>query len=177
MRVAGLLQVAGMHPRIAPKRGYDHGAWTPMLLAFPKGDIPIAQVSVDPRRDAAYHHAIGAALSSLREEGVLLVGSGHITHNLRAVFGAMRGSEKPDGEMARRVGAFVDWFAEKFAAGDRESILDWKKRAPFPAENHPSDEHLMPLFFAYGAAISRRVARAFSTRWRRSTSSVRSPCR
>jgi 4,5-DOPA dioxygenase extradiol len=152
MKVAGLLQVAGLHPRIAPKRGYDHGAWTPMLLAFPKGEIPIVQVSIDPNRDAAYHHAVGAALSLLREEGVLLVGSGHITHNLRAVFGAMRGGIAPDSEMAKRVDAFVEWFAAQFAAGDRQAILDWRNRAPFVADNHPTDEHLMPLFFAYGAA-------------------------
>jgi 4,5-DOPA dioxygenase extradiol len=120
------------------------------MLAFPAADIPIVQLSIDPTRDAAYHYALGQALAPLRAENILLVGSGHITHNLRAVIGAMRGIT-PDPEMARKVEAFTDWFADAFAKGDREAILDWKNRAPFVAENHPSDEHLMPLFFAYGA--------------------------
>lgn len=152
MRVAHMLLEAGLSPRIAPKRGYDHGAWNTMILAFPEADIPIVQVSIDPRRDAAYHYALGRALAPLREEGVLLVGSGHITHNLRAVFGAMRGGMAGDPVMTHKVAAFTDWFAEKFAANDKAAILDWKSRAPYPAENHPTDEHLMPLFFAYGAA-------------------------
>lgn len=152
MRVAHMLLDAGLTPRIAPKRGYDHGAWNTMILAYPQADVPIVQLSIDPRRDAAYHHALGKALAPLREEGVLLVGSGHITHNLRAVFGVMRGGLPSDPDMTRKVAAFTDWFAEKFVAGDTASILDWKRQAPFPAENHPTDEHLMPLFFAYGAA-------------------------
>jgi len=151
-RVATLLQVAEMKPRVAQKRGYDHGAWTPMLLAFPKADIPIVQLSIDPSRDAAYHFALGRAVSTLRQEGVLTVGSGHITHNLRAVFGAMRGGVAPDAEMARQVRDFTEWFADRFANGDETAILDWRNRAPFVRENHPTDEHLMPLFFAYGAA-------------------------
>ena len=152
MKVAHLLNDAGLKPRIAPERGYDHGAWNTMILAFPKADIPIVQLSIDPSRDAAYHFALGAALAPLREEGVLLVGSGHITHNLRAVFGAMRGGLAANPAMAQKVAAFTDWFAEKFAAHDKAAILDWTEQAPFPVENHPTDEHLMPLFFAYGAA-------------------------
>lgn len=152
MRVAHMLLDAGLSPRIAPKRGYDHGAWNTMILAFPKADIPIVQLSIDPRRDAVYHFALGRALAPLRQEGVLLVGSGHITHNLRAVFGAMRGGLAGDPVITQKVAAFTDWFADKFAANDKAAILDWKKQAPYPAENHPTDEHLMPLFFAYGAA-------------------------
>ncbi len=152
MRVAHMLLDAGLTPRIAPKRGYDHGAWNTMILAYPDADVPIVQLSIDPRRDAAYHYALGQALAPLREEGILLVGSGHITHNLRAVFTVMRSGAKPDPQMAGQVAAFTDWFAEKFAAHDKAAILDWKRLAPFPAANHPTDEHLMPLFFAYGAA-------------------------
>jgi 4,5-DOPA dioxygenase extradiol len=110
------------------------------------------QVSIDPQRNARYHFALGKALSALREEGILVIGSGHITHNLRAVMGVMRGGMAPDPGMVEKVDAFTSWFADEFAAGDRDAILDWHERAPFVAENHPSDEHLMPLFFAYGAA-------------------------
>ena len=81
----------------------------------------------------------------------MLVGSGHITHNLRAVFGAMRGGMAPDPAMAGKVAAFTDWFADAFGRGDREEILAWREHAPHVGENHPTDEHLMPLFFAFGA--------------------------
>ena len=151
-RVAAMLAQAGIKTGIAAQRGYDHGTWTPLLLAYPDADIPVVQVSIDPGRDARHHYALGKALSPLREEGVLLIGSGHITHNLRAVFGAMRGGMAPDPAMTEKVEAFTGWFAETFDKGDREAILDWRERAPFVVENHPSDEHLMPLFFAYGAA-------------------------
>ena len=151
-KVVALLEKAGLSPCTVGKRGYDHGAWTPMLLAFPEADIPIVQVSIDPNRDAAWHYRLGQALSPLREEGVLLVGSGHITHNLRAFFPVMREGRVPDPELVRKVDAFTAWFAHRIAAGDVDALLDWKTRAPFPAENHPTDEHLMPIFFALGAA-------------------------
>ena len=150
-RVAGLLGDAGLSPRLMPERGYDHGTWNPLILAYPDADIPVVQVSVDPSRDAAYHFAAGQALAPLRDEGVLLIGSGHITHNLRAIFGVMRGGKAVDPELAAKVDAFTEWFAGQFGAGNRDAILDWHARAPFAVENHPTDEHLMPLFFAYGA--------------------------
>lgn len=151
VRVAHLLADAGLPVRIAPKRGYDHGSWTTMMLAYPQADIPMVQLSIDPNRDAAYHYELGRLLSPLREEGVLLVGSGHITHNLRAVFGAMRGGIAPDPAMTRKVEEFTGWFADAFARDDRDAILHWREKAPHVLENHPTDEHLMPLFFAYGA--------------------------
>lgn len=150
-RVWNLLENAGLQPQTIGRRGFDHGTWTPLKLMFPDAGIPVVQVSVDPNRDAAWHFAIGQALAPLREEGVLLIGSGHITHNLRALFPVMRRGETADPAMTGQVNAFVGWFAERFAEGDRESILDWKNRAPFTSENHPTDEHLMPIFFAYGA--------------------------
>ncbi|MAS06412.1 MAG: dioxygenase [Ahrensia sp.] len=152
MRIAHMLADAGLDPRVAPERGYDHGAWNTMILAWPDADIPVVQVSIDPNRDAAYHYALGKALAPLREEGILLIGSGHITHNLRAIFASMRYGKNPDPELPHRIEAFTDWFAEQFEKGDREAILDWRERAPFIADNHPTDEHLLPLFFAYGAA-------------------------
>lgn len=152
LRVQQMLKEAGIEATLLAKRGFDHGTWTSMKLAFPDADIPIVQLSIDPTRDALYHFHLGAALSSLREEGVLLIGSGHITHNLRAVFGAMRNGIALDDELAKKVSVFTEWFAEKFAAGDQRSILNWSEEAPFVAENHPTDEHLMPIFFAYGAA-------------------------
>jgi 4,5-DOPA dioxygenase extradiol len=151
-RVFQLLSKAGMAPARIASRGYDHGTWTPLMLAFPDADIPVVQVSIDPNRDAAWHHALGRALSPLREDGVLLIGSGHITHNLRAFFSMMRQGAAPDPALPGKVHAFTQWFAEKLTDGDTAAILDWKLKAPFPLDNHPTDEHLMPIFFAYGAA-------------------------
>src|SRR5262249_22822610 len=94
--VFGLLEKAGLEPSRVAERGYDHGTWTPLMLAFPKADIPVVQVSIDPSRDAGWHYGLGRALSPLREEGVLLVGSGHITHNLGAFFSVLRKGEPLD---------------------------------------------------------------------------------
>lgn len=146
------LEKAGLDPHTYEKRGYDHGTWTPLLLAFPDARIPVVQVSIDPRRDAAWHYGIGKAIGDLRREGILLIGSGHITHNLRAFFTVFRHGVLVDPVLADKVDAFTNWFADRFAEGDRDAILNWKERAPFPVENHPTDEHLMPIFFAYGAA-------------------------
>lgn len=151
-KVFNLLDAAGLEPHTYEKRGYDHGTWTPMKLAFPNADIPIVQVSIDPNRDAAWHYAVGKALAPLRAEGVLLIGSGHITHNLRAYFSTLRHGTKPDPVLAGKVHAFTAWFADRLAAGDTQALLDWKAKAPYPTDNHPTDEHLMPIFFAFGAA-------------------------
>lgn len=150
-RVAGMMEQAGLKTTVLDKRGFDHGTWTPMMLAYPDAEVPIVQIAVDPNRDANYHYEIGKALAPLAEEGILLVGTGHITHNLRAVFSIMRSGEAADPEMVKKVDAFTGWFAEKFSENDTRAILNWKEHAPFAAENHPTDEHLMPLFFAYGA--------------------------
>ncbi|MEM7462051.1 MAG: class III extradiol ring-cleavage dioxygenase [Pseudomonadota bacterium] len=160
-RVAQMLESSGIDVQTVEDRGFDHGVWTPLMLAFPGADIPIVQISVDPARDAQYHYALGAALAPLRDENILIVGSGHITHNLREVFAVMRGRPMTDERLSEKVDAFTDWLSEQFSAGETNAILDWKNQAPFVAENHPTDEHLLPLFFAYGAggeaAKSRRA--------------------
>lgn len=158
-RVLALLEDAGLQPARIGARGYDHGTWTPLKLAFPDARIPVVQVSIDPSRDATWHYRLGRALAPLREEGVLLIGSGHITHNLRAFFGAVRRGEAVDPALAAKVKAFTDWFDDRLSAGAVDDVLDWKEKAPFPAENHPTDEHLMPIFFALGAAGEHPKAR------------------
>lgn len=164
-RVFRMLAAAGLEPTKLEKRGYDHGTWTPLSLIYPDAQIPIVQVSVDPNRDAAWHYALGKALAPLREEGILLIGSGHITHNLRALFPVMRGTAQPDATSIDQVNSFVSWFADRFAEGDRDAILNWREKAPFVAQNHPTDEHLMPIFFAYGAAgDAPRIERAHASR-------------
>lgn len=158
-RVVALLDEAGLAPARLGRRGYDHGTWTPLKLAFPQADIPVVQISIDPTRDARWHYEVGRALAPLRDEGILVIGSGHITHNLRAVFGVMRAGMRMPPELGARFDSFVAWFAETLAAGDVEALLDWRARAPFPVDNHPTDEHLMPIFFALGAAGDHAHAR------------------
>ncbi len=160
-RVADILEQAGLEPQRLPRRGYDHGTWTMMRLIFPDASIPIVQVSVDPRRDAAWHHRIGEALAPLRKEGVLLIGSGHITHNLRAVFTELSTGQSVPSAFTARVDAFTDWFADAIETRGGDALLGWKGEAPHVADNHPTDEHLMPIFFAHAAAgegaVGRRV--------------------
>lgn len=158
-RVAGLLEDHEIEHGIITERGYDHGTWTPLLLAFPQADIPVVQVSIDPARDANYHYRLGRALSPLKQENILIIGSGHITHNLREVFSMMRGGGAASPQMVEKVDAFTGWIADKFAEQDHEALLEWAGNAPYARENHPTDEHLMPLFFAFGAGGSAASAR------------------
>lgn len=158
-RVFDHLKSAGIDSELVSNRGFDHGVWSPLSLVYPQADIPIVQVSIDPSRDAKYHYELGKALAPLRHEDILLIGSGHITHNLRAVFSVMQ-TGRVDAVMGEKVDAFTEWFHEQFEAGNKDAILDWRNSAPFPVENHPTDEHLMPIFFSYGASSNDEEATA-----------------
>jgi 4,5-DOPA dioxygenase extradiol len=125
-------------------RGLDHGAWVPLMLMYPDADIPVVQVSVQSRRGAAHHIALGRNLAKLREDNVLVMGSGGFVHNLRRV--APPGS--PQSDWSKQ---FADWMHEKLMAGDDAALADYRAQAPQAAMAHPTDEHLMPLFAAYGA--------------------------
>jgi 4,5-DOPA dioxygenase extradiol len=145
-RAAALLRAQGV-PVDEEAHGLDHGAWVPMLLMFPEADVPVAQLSIQPRADAAHHFAIGRALRELRDEGVMVIGSGQITHNLRAAdFSARPEDADP------RVAEFTDWFEARLAARDIDALLDYRSQAPHAALMHPTDEHLLPVFAALGAA-------------------------
>ncbi|WP_233864800.1 DODA-type extradiol aromatic ring-opening family dioxygenase [Paraburkholderia adhaesiva] len=145
-RAAALLRERGV-PVGEEAHGIDHGAWVPMLLMFPHADVPVAQLSIQPRADAAHHFAIGRALRALRDEGVMVIGSGQITHNLRAAdFSARPEDADP------RVAEFTDWFEDRLAARDIDTLLDYRHRAPHAQLMHPTDEHLLPVFAALGAA-------------------------
>ena len=125
-------------------RGLDHGAWVPLMLMYPGADIPVLQLSVQSRAGAAHHIALGRALAPLREEGVLILGSGGFVHNLRAI--DWNGGPEP--EWSR---AFAEWTHEKLLARDEAALADYRSRAPHAAMAHPTEEHFMPLFVAYGA--------------------------
>ncbi|MDE2581011.1 MAG: dioxygenase [Rhodospirillales bacterium] len=146
-RAAGLLDDAGLGAAIDPRRGLDHGAWVPLLLAWPKADIPVAQLAIQPRRDPAHHLAVGRALAPLAQEGVLVIGSGSFTHNLGRIRREAAGAtDAPD------VAAFSEWMDAALEQGRTEDLLAYRTRAPYAAEQHPTDEHLLPLYVALGAA-------------------------
>lgn len=141
-RVADLLGA-----KLDDKRPFDHGTWVPLSLMYPAADIPMIQVSLPSQAGPALQLKVGQALSALRAEGILLLGSGSITHNL----GELDWHAGPDAVEPWAL-AFRDWVVERLQAKDEAALLDYRRQAPFAMRNHPSDEHLLPLYFAMGAA-------------------------
>ena len=149
-RVADLLGAAGMQVLIDEERGLDHGAWVPLRLMYPDASIPVTQLSIQPVNGPAWHYRLGRALTALRQEGVLVLGSGSLTHNLQE----MRGQERDEAE-APYVGEFRRWIARRLGEGDVEQAVEYRELAPHAARAHPTEEHLLPLFAAWGAAGAR----------------------
>lgn len=146
-RVAQLLDQAGLSSALNPDRGLDHGTWVPLRLLYPAANIPVVPVSIQPELGPAHHYALGQALAPLRDEGVLVICSGSITHNLHDLRAGY-----DDGHHAPYVKPFTEWIEHKLAAGDVDALLDYRHQAPFATRAHPTDEHLLPLFVALGAA-------------------------
>jgi 4,5-DOPA dioxygenase extradiol len=153
-RAAAALEAAGVAATTDPDRGLDHGAWVPLMLMYPEADIPVAQVSLQTPLGPGHHLALGEALAPLRDEGVLLVGSGGFTHNLAEFRGQAPDSPAPDW-----VSEFAEWMAAAIDDHRRADLLAYRDRAPHGARNHPSEEHLLPLFVALGAGGSGARAR------------------
>ncbi|MEX5343378.1 class III extradiol ring-cleavage dioxygenase [Pseudomonas sp. I2] len=145
-QVSERLEAAGLPAQLDPERPFDHGAWVPLSLMYPDASIPVIQVSLPSQLGPALQLRVGRALSALREEGILLVGSGSITHNL----GELDWHAGPDAVEPWAL-AFRDWVVERLGEDDQAALLDYRRQAPFAERNHPSDEHLLPLFFALGA--------------------------
>ena len=153
-----LLKSAGITAAIDDCRGFDHGTWVPLLKMYPEADVPIVQLSVQPSQGPAHHYRVGRALAALREQNVLIVGSGHLTHNLRDWFA---GGGKP-GEK-NYAHEFQSWMFEQIKARDRDALLAYRDVAPHAVRAHPSEEHLLPLFVVLGAAgADYHVERKFS---------------
>lgn len=148
-QVAIRLEGAGFGPVDRELRGLDHGAWVPLHLGYPAADIPVTQLSIQPDRDPAYHFRMGEALKPLRDENVLILASGSLTHDLSSFRGHALDDPAPDW-----VTAFADWVAWAVAEGRVDDLLDYRAQAPHAVRNHPTDEHLLPLFVALGAGAS-----------------------
>lgn len=156
-QAAALLEDAGIAAGIDGSRGLDHGAWVPLLHMFPGADVPVVELSVQPSRGAAHHLALGRALAPLARDGVLIIGSGHATHNLRDWVQHLR---RPGA--LPYVAQFADWLAERLGAGDDDALIGWREQGPEAPRAHPTDEHFLPLLVAYGAAGAHpRVERAY----------------
>jgi 4,5-DOPA dioxygenase extradiol len=139
-RILGLL--TSWSP-VGQERGLDHGAWAPLTLMYPDASFPVVQVSLLLSDDPAEHLRLGEALAPLRHEGVLVIGSGSATHNLRRI-----GS----GAAPTWVTGFDDWLVERAQKGDAMALQNYRTEAPFARENHPTAEHFLPLLCALGAA-------------------------
>ena len=142
-RVRALLGAAGFPTAEDPQRGYDHGVFVPLLLATPEADIPVVQLSLRHDLDPSAHLAAGRALAALRDEGVLIVGSGMSWHNMRGFSPAFTAKSK----------AFDGWLegAIRDPAHRDEALAHWSE-GPYAREAHPREEHLAPLFVVAGAA-------------------------
>ncbi|MBV4552956.1 dioxygenase [Pseudomonas sp. SWRI102] len=152
-RVADLLVTAHLPARLDSARPFDHGVWVPLSLMYPAADIPVIQISLPSRQGPMLQTQVGQALASLRQEGILLIGSGSITHNLRDLdWNAGPDSVEPWAK------AFRDWVVEQLAVDDEPALHDYRRQAPNAVRSHPSDEHLLPLYFARGAGGKFNVA-------------------
>ncbi|MHA7601748.1 DODA-type extradiol aromatic ring-opening family dioxygenase [Alicycliphilus sp. T452] len=145
-QVLDLLRQAGIAAQGDAARPFDHGAWVPLMHLFPQAGLPVVQVALPAGAGPAQVHAMGAALRGLRAQGVLVVGSGSMTHNLAEFFGGVHD------EAAPYVLEFSRWIERQVERGDLAALLDYRARAPHARRAHPTEEHFLPLFFALGAA-------------------------
>lgn len=154
-RAAELLKTAGVAATTNGCRGLDHGAWVPLLRLFPEADVPVAQMSIQPSLDAVHHLRIGEALAPLVAEGVLVLASGHMTHNLREwIADARRRGSMAIDERAPEayVRDFTGWIDDALKRDDRGALGRWAELAPHALRAHPTPEHFLPLMVALGAA-------------------------
>jgi aromatic ring-opening dioxygenase catalytic subunit (LigB family) len=157
MRVQSLLNEAGIATATDGQRGFDHGVFVPLLIVDPAAKIPVLMLSLQQDLDPARHLAIGAALAPLRDEGVLIVGSGSSYHNLRKFFADDYGASA----------AFDDWLNQTVTASDvsarNRGLVEWRQ-APNALDCHPRAEHLVPLMVAAGAGGEDAGRRIFNGR-------------
>jgi aromatic ring-opening dioxygenase catalytic subunit (LigB family) len=154
--VRSLLDAAGFRTREDPERGFDHGTFVPLKLAYPRAEVPTLQLSLRTGLDPAEHLRMGHALQPLRERGVLLVGSGMSYHNMRGLMAGVRGDPRTEADSR----TFDEWLRETASldASAREQRLTAWEQAPAARESHPREEHLLPLHVIAGAAGDDRAS-------------------
>lgn len=147
-RVRDLLAAGGIASDVDTRRGLDHGAWVPLRMIYPDADIPVAQLSVQTRLGPGHHLALGRLLAPLRDEGVLILASGSFTHDLSSFHDYAHAIDAPEPDWVSR---FADWMDATLQEGRTDDLLAYREKAPDARRNHPTEEHLLPLFVALGA--------------------------
>ena len=163
------LRGAGLDASLDRDRGLDHGAWVPLRLAWPAATIPVIEVSLPVPRTPQQLFDLGRALRPLRRQGVLLIGSGGIVHNLRRVRFADEFAPADDWAVA-----FEQWVSERIAAGDWQALLSYRGLAPHASLAVPTTEHFDPLFAVLGAAFEGETASTLYAGYRYGNLSMRS---
>jgi 4,5-DOPA dioxygenase extradiol len=147
-RIVEVFSQEGLKTTIDQQRGLDHGVWVPLSLMYPDADIPVVQLSVQTELDPAHHFELGSLLTSFREEGVLILGSGGATHNLGEMDGYAMEAKPP-----KYAAQFDTWLNRSIVDGHTEDLLNYRNMAPEPDRNHPYPaEHFLPLFVPLGGA-------------------------
>lgn len=148
-RVADIISSAGLLCETDSSRGLDRGTWIPLMLMYPNANIPVVQLSVQPQQEPSFHFNLGRLLAPLRSEGVLILGSGSATHNLMKMT-----SDPNDDAVPAWVRMFDHWLLAGVLDHRLEELFNYRKIAPYAELNHPTPEHLLPLFVALGAGES-----------------------
>lgn len=162
-RVAALIETSGSGPAALGERGLDHGAWAPLRFIYPMHDIPVTQLSVQSRLHPRHHYDLGRALAPLADDGVMIIASGGISHNLREWGSVAAGAPAPVW-----VSSFVAWVDAALVNGEHEALIDYESQAPHAARNHPTNEHFLPLFVVLGAVgKNARIAHALRNEYDR----------
>lgn len=147
------LQAYGWSSRLDDNRGLDHGAWVPLMRLFPLADVPVFQIAISSRRqNPLFHYRLGQHLKGLTEQGVLVLASGAVTHNL-GYFGSTEEHTPPLPFAAE----FADWVHQQLLQGQTEALLNYRRTTPGGVKNHPTEDHIMPLFVAMGVGEGRTV--------------------
>ena len=146
--VVAALQAHGFEVQTDPQRGLDHGAWIPLRQMFPDADVPIVPLSMQTHAGPEHAFRVGQALSGLAEKNIWVIASGNITHNLRDWHVAA----STHGQTPAYVHQFADWVAEKLSAHDVSALLNYRQLSAEGRQAHPSEDHLLPLYVALGAA-------------------------
>ncbi len=157
--VAARVRRAGLECTVNDARGLDHGAWVPLMLMYPRALVPVVQLSIQHHLDPADHLQLGKALSGLRDEGILILGSGGAVHPLGyADFWEGKATDK-------WALSFDDWLAEGVTNGDATELIDFRRRAPYPERAHPRPDHYMPIVVSLGAAGEGAKGRVLHRSW------------
>jgi len=156
-QVQTMLKNIGLDAKLDDHRGLDHGAWVPLRYLYPEADVPVVQLSLNPTVSPKLQFALGQFLQNLSTEGVLILASGSFTHNLGELHWDKQGESPEAGDPY--VDQFRNWMIDKIEAHDVEAMNDYRKQAPHARRAHPTDEHLLPLFVALGAADNKEVLR------------------